>query len=83
MGEVRQLAELDLSKRALRRFLAVGNGKEAPENTEIRRFYTAWTRSCRSALVKEAHAFIRKLTTLSKATVEIANVDLKLVPVRI
>ena len=41
------------------------------------------TQSSRSALVKEAHIFIRKQTTLCKATVEVADMNLKLVSVRV
>jgi hypothetical protein len=34
-----------LSKRSLRRFHEVGNGKATPENIMISRFYTAWADS--------------------------------------
>jgi hypothetical protein len=44
----RRLGDTDLSDRALRRFLEVGNGKGTPENTPIARFYTAWVGSSRS-----------------------------------
>jgi hypothetical protein len=38
---------LGLSERSTKRFLKVGNGEHTRENTQISRFYTAWTHSNR------------------------------------